>query len=106
VMTKGLGEAQFTEFRITQNVVERMTKDPTLQRKASVASVDVSQRGVAFVFVSTQEARGTSANAATSRFRMTLKFELETPKTEAEILANPLGIYVTSMNVSEEGGSK
>lgn len=106
VMTKGLGEAQFTEFRITQNVVDRMAKDATLQRKATVTSVDVSQRGVAFVFVSTQEARGTSANAANSRFRLTLKFELEAPKTEAEILANPLGIYVTSMNVSEEGGSK
>ena len=32
VMTKGLGEAQFTEFRITQNVVDRMAKDATLQR--------------------------------------------------------------------------
>lgn len=103
VMTKGLGEAQFTAFRVQQNVIERMTRDPSLQRKATVSSIDVSQPGVAFVFVATQEASGTNANTASTRYRLTVKYELTPPKTEAEILANPLGLYITSMNVSEEG---
>jgi|UPI0004B7F74C type IV secretory pathway TrbF-like protein len=104
VMTKGLGAAQFAEFRVSQAVVERLAKEPSLQRLAKVSSVDVSsQPGVAFVFVATAESRGNSASAVTARWRMTVKYDLIPPRTEAEILANPLGIYVTSMNVSEEG---
>ena len=105
-MTKGLGEAQFTEFRVSQGVVERMTKDATLQRVPTVASVDVSQPGVAFVFLTTKESRGTSVDAAATRYRLTLKYEIIPPNTEAGILANPLGLFVTSMNVSEEGTVK
>lgn len=103
-MTKGLGEAQFTEFRVKQDVIDRMTRDPSLQRKPTVTSVDVSQSGVAFVFVATQEAQGTNANSVSAKFRVTVKYEFIPPQTEADILKNPLGLYITSMNVSEEGG--
>ena len=101
--TKGLGTAQFTEFRVKQNVVERMTKDSSLQRTVEIKSVDASQSGVAFVFLKTQEAQGTNANAAATSYRLTLKYEIVPPKSEEEIQTNPLGIYITSMNVSEEG---
>lgn len=101
-MTKGLGEAQFTEFRVSQGVVERMTKDPSLQRIPTVTSVDVSQPGVAFIFVRTKEARGTTAAADLTQFRVTVKYEFIPPATEAAIMANPLGLFITSMNVSEE----
>lgn len=102
--TKGLGTSQFTEFRVKQNVIDRMTKDPTLQRTVEVQSVDSSQPGVAFIFLRTQEAYGSNANAARSNFRVTVKYELVPPTTSAEIQANPLGIFITSMNVTEEGG--
>lgn len=105
-MTKGLGTQQFAEFRVKQNVIERITKDPSLERKVSVTSVDVSQEGVAFVFASTQEAKGTDPNAATARFRITLKYELTPPDTESAIMVNPLGIYIISMNVTEEATAK
>lgn len=101
-MTKGLGTQQFTEFRVKQNVIERVTKDSTLQRKVTVSSVDVSQAGIAFIFLSTQEAHGTDANTGSARFRITLKYELVPPDTERALLANPLGIYITSLNVIEE----
>jgi len=106
VMTKGLGTQQFTEFRVKQKVIERLTKDPTLQRKATVSSVDVSQTGVAFIFLTTQEAHGTDANTGSARFRTTLKYDLVPPETEREIMANPLGIYITSLNVIEEAPAK
>lgn len=103
VMTRGLGTEQFTEFRVKQNITDRLAKDPTLQRRAIVNSVDVSQPGVAFIFLSTQEAQGTNANSANGSFRVTLKYEIIPPTTEADILANPLGLYITSMNVTDEG---
>ena len=106
VMTKGLGESQFTEFRVAQAVVERMAKDPSLQRIPTVTSVDTSQQGVAFIFVQTKEARGNTAVADTAQYRVTVKYELIPPATEEAIMANPLGLFITSMNVSEEGKVK
>lgn len=105
-MTKGLGTDQFTEFRVKQAIVERMNKDASLQRKANVNSVDVSQPGVAFIFLTTQESQGSSANTGTASYRVTLKYEILPPSTEAEILVNPLGLYITSLNVTEEGASR
>lgn len=102
-MTRGLGTSQFSEFRMQQNILKRMTEDPSLQRKVSISSIDVSQTGIAFVFLSTQEAKGTIASAGTNTWRVTLRYELIPPRTEQEILVNPLGIYITSMNVTEEG---
>jgi type IV secretory pathway TrbF-like protein len=105
-MTMGLGEAQFTEFRVSQGVIERMTKDPTLQRIPTVTSIDTSQEGVAFIFVQTKEARGNTAVASTAQYRLTVKYEFIPPASEAAIMANPLGLFITSLNVSEEGKVK
>ncbi len=102
-MTRGLGTSQFAEFRLQQNILKRMTEDSSLQRKVSISSIDISQPGIAFVFLTTQEAKGTMASAGTNTWRLTLRYELIPPRTEQEILVNPLGIYVTSMNVAEEG---
>lgn len=102
VMTKDLGSSQYTDFRVSQKIVERMSKDKTLQRLATVSSVDISQPGVAFIFATTQESRGGSTGSDVARFRLTLKYELSPPRTLSDVMANPLGLYVTSMNVSEE----
>lgn len=102
-MTRGLGSSQFAEFRNKQDILKRMTEDPSLQRRATISSIDASQPGIAFVFLSTQEARGTSASTGTATWRVTLRYELIPPRTEQEILLNPLGLYITSMNVTEEG---
>jgi type IV secretory pathway TrbF-like protein len=105
-MTKGLGTQQYTEFRVKQNILERMTKDKTLERTVKVNSVDISQEGVAFVFVTTKEVKGTELNGPSARFRLTLKYELIPPQSEDEIMINPLGIYITAMNAIEEAAQK
>lgn len=102
--TRGLGTSQFADFRAKEQILERMTRDPSLQRKATVSSVDItSQPGVAFAFVKTQEAQGITSATASATWRVTLKYELFPPKSEEEIQANPLGLYITSMNVAQEG---
>jgi type IV secretion system protein VirB5 len=106
VMTRGLGTEQFTEFRVKQGITERLNKDASLQRRVPEVSVDVSQPGIAFIFLKTQESQGTTANSASASYRVTLKYELIPPSTEADILANPLGLYVTSLNVIEEGATR
>lgn len=106
VMTKGLGTQQFMDFRAKQNVFDRLAKDPTLQRTVEKVTVDISQEGVAFGFLNTHEAKGNDANAGNAKFRVTLKYEFIPPKTDDEVMANPLGLYITSMNVIEEGSQK
>lgn len=102
VMTKGLATTQFTEFRASENVMQRLIKEPDVTRVANVSSVDVSTPGVAFVFLTTDEARGALTGMVKAKWRVTLKYELVPPKTEADLLANPLGLYVNAMNITQE----
>lgn len=103
VMTSGLATTQFTEFRNSENIAVRLSKEPDLTRAVVVGSVDNSQPGIAFAFLTTTEARGAVNGTVIAKWRVTLKYELQPPKSEEEILANPLGLYVTSLNITKEG---
>lgn len=103
VMTTGLATTKFSAFRVSEKIVERMTKEPNMSRTVKVTSVDISQTGVGFVFLSTEENVDSVIGTVKAKWRVTLKFEFETPRTEAEILQNPLGLFITDMNITQEG---
>jgi type IV secretory pathway TrbF-like protein len=103
VMTSGLATTKFSEFRVLENVAQRLSKEPDMTRIPTVTSVDMSQEGIAFVFLSTEETRGAITGVAKSKWRVTLKYAMNPPKTEAEILENPLGLYITDLNITQEG---
>lgn len=103
VMTTGLATSQFSEFRSTEKIATRLSKEPDSTRMAKVSSVDISQPGVAFVFLTTEESRGSTLAVANAKWRVTLKYQLTPPKTEKEILDNPLGLFVTGLNITKEG---
>lgn len=98
---------QFALFRARERSLDRITKEPGLLREVKITSVDASQPGFAFVFLTTTERQGTDAISATAvkKYRLTLNYVLDPARTEEQILANPLGIYVTLMNEIEEGKS-
>lgn len=95
---------QFTEFRIREKTFERIQKEPGLSREVKVSSVDASQTGIAFVFLTTTErsSAGQSSADKVKRYRLTLHYQLDPPKNQADLLVNPLGIYVTFFNEAEE----
>lgn len=95
---------QFTEFRIRERTFERIQREIGLVRDVSVTSVDASQTGIAFVFLTTTERTSKEAAGAdkTKRYRLTLHYQLDPAKNESELLANPLGIYVVFFNEAEE----
>jgi len=103
VMTSGLGTSQFADFRTEQKINERLANEPEMTRTPVVTSVDISQPGVAFAFLSTTESRGDASKVLVAKWRVTVKYELQPPKTEVEILANPLGLFVTGLNITQEG---
>lgn len=93
---------QFSEFRVREKSYERLQKDASLFRDVKVTSVDASQSGIAFVFLTTTERQGTGEDVIKKNIRLTLHYVLDAPKTESDLLANPLGIYVVFFNESEE----
>lgn len=105
VMTSGLGTTKFSNFRISENIAARLVKEPDMTRLVKVASVDLSQAGIAFVFLTTEETRGALTGIAPAKWRVTLKYEMTPPKTEDEILINPLGLFITDLNITQEGKS-
>lgn len=95
---------QFTEFRVRERVFERMQREPGLVREVKVASVDASQKGLAFVFLTTTERAGREevGEGKVKRYRLTLHYQIDPPKKEEDLLVNPLGIYVVFFNEAEE----
>lgn len=96
--------AQFAEFRAREKIYERMRTEPDMVREAKVAAVDVSRKGTAFIYVTTSERVGAGAAAPekTKRMRVTLNYRLVPPTQEADLLTNPLGLYVTFFSDIEE----
>lgn len=95
---------QFTEFRAREKIYERMRSAPDMVREAKVTAVDVSRKGTAFIYVTTTERIGAAAPIPekVKRVRVTLNYVLVPPTTEAALLANPLGLYVTFLSDAEE----
>lgn len=103
VMTSGMATTKFTNFRASENVAQRLSKETDMTRTVSVTSVDLSQQGIGFVFLSTEENKGQVTGLAKAKWRVTIKYEMDPPKTEAEILTNPLGLFITDLNITQEG---
>lgn len=104
VRSRGKAIAQFAEFRGRENVFSRIQKEPGLVREVKVSSVDASQKGVAFVFIQTQERAGNQSieEGRVKRYRLTLHYEIDPPTQQDDLLVNPLGLYVTFFNEAEE----
>ena len=104
VRARGKAIAQFSEFRVRERTFERLQKEQGLVREVQVTSVDASQNGVAFVFLKTRERTGNQSpdESKSRRFRLTIHYQLDPPTQEAELLANPLGVYVNYFNEIEE----
>ncbi|EKD97338.1 MAG: hypothetical protein ACD_23C00966G0005 [uncultured bacterium] len=104
VRSRGKAIAQFSEFRAREQVFTRLQREAGLVREVHVSSVDASQTGVAFIFLKTLERTGNQSaeDSKVKRFRLTLHYQLDSPREETALLANPLGLYVNFFNEAEE----
>jgi len=96
--------SQFAEFRSRERIFERINREPELVREVRVTAVDVSQRGTAFIFLTTTERVGpaTPSPDKVKKWRITLNYKMVAATQEKDILANPLGLYVTFFSDIEE----
>ena len=100
--TSGKALEQFRDFRATEEVMRKIKEQPDFIRIVQVNSVDVSQDGIAFAYLTTKESGGTEAPANPKTYRVTLHYKIVPPDTEAKIMQNPLGLYVTFFNPTAE----
>jgi len=100
--TTGKAVGQFREFRLEHDIVNKITRQPNYIRFAKVSSVDMSQRGFAFIFVRTHEIASDGKEVNPKSYRVRMDYTLIPPKTEEELLANPLGFYVSLFSPVEE----
>lgn len=100
--TSGKAVEQFRQFRVEEDIIKRLKEQPDFVRVANVKSVDVSTPGLAYGYVTTLESSGTDAPANPKSYRVTLHYSIVPPTTEAQIYANPLGLYVTFFNAVQE----
>jgi type IV secretory pathway TrbF-like protein len=104
VRARGKAIAQFSEFRSREQVFSRLQREAGLVREVKVSSGDASQTGVAFIFLQTLERTGNQSveDSKVKRYRLTIHYQLDSPREEALLLANPLGLYVNFFNEAEE----
>ena len=102
--TANKGVQQFAEFRAREKVYERMRTEPDMIREVKVTAVDASRKGTAFIYVATTERVGAAPPTPekSKRVRVTLNYVLVPPTSEAALLSNPLGLYVTFFSDAEE----
>lgn len=100
--TTGKAVGQFRDFRIEHDVMNKIQKEPQYLRFAKVTSVDMSQKGFAFAFVTTHEVNADGKNVNYTNYRVRVDYALSPPKTKEAILANPLGFFVTLFSPMEE----
>lgn len=96
--------SQFAEFRARERIFERISREADMVREVKVTAVDVSQKGTAFIFLTTAErmTAGSPAPDKVKKFRVTLNYRTLTPTQEKDLLANPLGLFVTHFADIEE----
>jgi len=100
-MTSGLATQQMLDWMQGDRPIERLRKDAGLNRSVSIITVAPLDDAVMQVRVRT-ETRSLHAAAQVKTLQVTVHYAIVPPKTEAEIIQNPIGLYVTRFNIAEE----
>jgi len=100
-MTSGLATRQLLDWLRAERPLERLRRDPGLSRSVSIIAVAPLDEGVMQVRVRT-ETRAHAGESRSAVIQVTLHYTLVPPRTEAEIMRNPIGLYVTRFSLVEE----
>ena len=100
-MTSGLATQQMLDWMKADRPIERLQKDPRLSRSVAIVTVAPLDETVMQVRVRA-ETRSLGSAVQSRTLQVTVHYAIVPPKTEAEIIQNPIGLYVTRFNVAEE----
>lgn len=100
-LTRGKAIEEFTDFINKTQPIVRVKTNTGLTRSVNVKSVSFVDAGSALVRVATEE-RVLGQSALVKDYVITVHFTMSPPQTEAEIIRNPIGIFITHFAINEE----
>lgn len=100
-MTRGKGSEVFRQHVAAYKPIERSVSDPTLTAAVQIKSVSFVGERTAMVRFELTERRK-EIKPAVRTYMMTLHWAIVPPKTEAEIIANPIGFFITDFSWTQE----
>jgi len=102
LLTRGKATVEFTDFIQRSAPMAELKRDPTLTRTVSISSVSLIEDQVAMVRVVGERRNAGNPAAAREKFVLTIHFTTLMPKTEQELLRNPVGLFVTHFLVNTD----
>lgn len=99
-VVRGQANAEFRQFIDEKKPLIALRADPQLVQNITIRSVSFVQDMAALVRIRV-ETRSNTGLKFTDKL-VTVHFAVIPPKTEAEIYANPIGLYITHFAVSED----
>jgi type IV secretory pathway TrbF-like protein len=102
LVTRGKATVEFTDWVQRNAPMAELKRDPTLTRTVSISSISLVEDEVALVRVATERRNAGNPLAAREKFILTIHFATVLPKTEQELLKNPVGLFVTHFLVNAD----
>lgn len=96
-MATGKAVEQLRVFRSEHDVIQRIRKGVDY-RIAKVKSIDTTQKGVAFIHLSTHDLLPDGTRSQEKSYRIRLDYQFTPPTDQLTLIENPLGLYVSMFN--------
>lgn len=101
-MVRGNAVSEHTSWLQKERPYARLAEQPTLTRVVDEErQIDVSKEGIAFAFLTTTERTAKDPVPKKQRWRITIHYGIQPPESDAEILANPVGVQITHFEFLE-----
>lgn len=101
LMTRGKASDEFTDWLNQTTPIAKLKAEPLLSRTAAISSISFVEGNVALVRVET-ETRRMNTPKIVDRYLVTIHYEVIPARTDKEILNNPIGLFITHFDVSED----
>jgi type IV secretion system protein VirB5 len=99
-LVRGQGAEEFRRFIEETAPMVALRSEPTLVQNITIRSVSFIQDSAALIRIRIEKRTG--AGIVFTDKLVTVHFSVIPPKTEAEIYANPIGLYITHFAISED----
>jgi len=100
-IVRGKAIDEFREYLAATQPISKLRIDTTLTRSVQPSTIQFIGENIAMIRVVTQT-RSANSVEPNKRYAILVHFAIEPPKSEAEILRNPIGMFVTHFTISEE----
>ena len=101
-VTRGKATVEFTDWIQRTAPMAELKRDPTLTRTVAISSVSLIQDQVALIRVTAERRNAGNPIANREKFVLTIHFTTVPPKSEEELLSNPVGLFVTHFLVNAD----